>query len=61
MAAAALQFVVAHPVVVSVIPGGQNVAETRQNAGLLNRDIPAAFWADLREGGLVHPAAPVPE
>ena len=60
MAAAALQFVVAHPVVVSVIPGGQNVVETRQNAALLDRDIPAAFWADLREGGLVHPAAPVP-
>jgi D-threo-aldose 1-dehydrogenase len=61
MAAAALQFVVAHPVVVSVIPGGQNVAETRQNAELLEHEIPSAFWADLRESGLMHPKAPLPE
>jgi D-threo-aldose 1-dehydrogenase len=61
MAAAALQFVVAHPVVVSVIPGGQNVPETKQNVELLNREIPASFWTDLRESGLVHSRAPVPE
>jgi D-threo-aldose 1-dehydrogenase len=60
MAAAALQFIVAHPVVVSVIPGGQNVAETRQNAEMLDVEIPAAFWADLRESGLIHAKAPTP-
>jgi D-threo-aldose 1-dehydrogenase len=61
MAAAALQFVVAHPVVVSVIPGGQNVAETRQNAGMLDVVIPPAFWAEVRASGLLHPQAPIPE
>lgn len=61
MAAAALQFVIAHPVVATVIPGGQNVAETRQNATLLDVPIPAAFWAEVRASGLIHPQAPVPE
>lgn len=60
MAAAALQFVLAHPVVATVIPGGQNVAETKQNATLLNVDIPADFWADVRRAELIHPEAPVP-
>lgn len=60
MAAAALQFIVAHPVVVSVIPGGQNVAETRQNAAMLDVEIPKAFWADLQESGLIPSTAPIP-
>jgi D-threo-aldose 1-dehydrogenase len=60
MAAAALQFILAHPVVMSVIPGGQNVTETQQNAEMLDVDIPAVFWADLRESGLIHPRAPTP-
>lgn len=61
MAAAALQFIVAHPVVASVIPGGQNVTETRQNAAMLDVEIPAAFWTELRESGLIHPDAPTPD
>jgi len=61
MARAALHFVVAHPVVVSVIPGGQNVEQTRENAHLLDEEIPAAFWADLKEQGLIRADAPTPE
>ena len=60
MIRAALQFAAAHPVVVSVIPGGQNVAETRQNAALLDESIPAAFWQDLKDRKLIHPDAPTP-
>lgn len=60
MAAAALQFILAHPLVVSVIPGGQNVAETEQNAAMVDASIPAAFWRELRESGLVHAGAPTP-
>jgi D-threo-aldose 1-dehydrogenase len=55
---AALQFVLAHPVVVSVIPGGQTVAETSQNVAALEEHIPAAFWQDLKTHGLLHPDAP---
>lgn len=60
MAAAALQFILAHPIVTSVIPGGQNVAETEQNADMLDVDIPAAFWRELSASGLIDPRAPVP-
>lgn len=60
MPRAALQFVLAHPVVVSVIPGGQNVQETQQNIANLDGAVPAAFWAELRQRGLLHPQAPVP-
>ena len=58
--AAALQFVLAHPVTASVIPGASNPDEIRQNLASLDAPIPAAFWADLRAQGLIDPAAPVP-
>jgi len=57
---AALHFVAAHPLVVSVIPGGQNVQETLQNAGLLEEPIPAALWEDLKAKELIHPESPTP-
>jgi len=60
MVRAALHFVAAHPIVVSVIPGGQNVKETLQNASLLEEKIPAAFWDDLKARKLIHPQSPTP-
>jgi D-threo-aldose 1-dehydrogenase len=60
MAAAALQFILAHPLVMSVIPGGQNVAETEQNAAMIDVDVPAAFWEELKASGLLHADAPTP-
>ena len=58
--AAALQFILANPLVVSVIPGGQNVNETRHNASVLDEPIPAALWRDLKDKKLLHPQAPIP-
>jgi len=58
---AALHFVAAHPLVVSVIPGGQNVKETMQNAQLLDEKTPEALWKDLKESGLIHPDSPTPD
>lgn len=58
--AAALQFVLAHPLVVSVIPGGQTAGETRQNVDVLDAPIPAAMWQELRERGLLQKDAPTP-
>ena len=58
--AAALQFVLAHPAVKSVIPGAMSEREVRQNAALLEEPVPAAFWADLKSAGLLHDEAPVP-
>jgi D-threo-aldose 1-dehydrogenase len=60
IAAAALQFPLAHPVVAAVIPGPRNVDEFETNVKLLAHPIPAALWADLRAAGLLHPEAPTP-
>jgi D-threo-aldose 1-dehydrogenase len=59
--AAALQFPLAHPAVAAIIPGPRNADEFRANLALLRHPIPAALWDDLRQAGLLHPDAPVPE
>lgn len=58
--AAALQFVLAHPVVASVIPGAARPSEVTQNIASLEVAIPAAFWSDLKSQGLIDKDAPVP-
>ncbi|MEO8135981.1 MAG: aldo/keto reductase [Betaproteobacteria bacterium] len=58
--AAALQFVLAHPIVVSVIPGAAKASEVMQNAASVEAPIPAAFWSDLKARRLIDPDAPVP-
>ena len=60
LAAAALQFPLAHPAISTIIPGALSRAEVLENAAAVAFDIPAAFWAELRHEGLLHPAAPVP-
>ena len=61
LAAAALQFAAAHPVVASVIPGAQAASEVAANVGLMDVAIPPALWAALKDAGLVDPAAPTPD
>ena len=56
---AAFQFPLRHPAVVSIIPGGQGVAEMDSNARAADTQIPAALWADLKAQGLLHPDAPI--
>jgi D-threo-aldose 1-dehydrogenase len=58
--AAALQFPMAHPAVVSCIPGAQHPAQLRQNAAWFGQPLPAGLWDALRRGGLLAAAAPVP-
>ncbi len=60
MPAAALQFPLAHPQVVCVIPGMNSPAEVARAREYLQAPIPAAFWNDLRERELIRPDAPVP-
>lgn len=55
---AALQFPLLHPAIVSAIPGGQSVEEVRSNRSILDVDIPAALWDDLKAEGLIRPNAP---
>ena len=51
--AAALQFVLAHPLVASVIPGAVSAKEVGDNLRHLSASIPAAFWSDLKSKGLI--------
>lgn len=60
LAAAALQFPLAHAQVCTVIAGLATATEVEQAMTLVTRDIPAAFWQCLRDQQLIHPAAPVP-
>lgn len=56
---AAFQFPLRHPAVLSVIPGGQSVAEVRGNLQAARATIPPGLWADLKAEGLLRPDAPV--
>lgn len=58
--AAALQFVLANPVVASVIPGASRPERILEDKAALAEVIPAAFWKELREQGLVSMNAPLP-
>ncbi|MFT8231736.1 aldo/keto reductase [Pseudomonas guariconensis] len=58
--AAALQFALAHPAVVAAIPGSTRVAHANEDHAALSAVIPAAFWNDLRQQGLINALAQVP-
>ncbi|MET0436712.1 MAG: aldo/keto reductase [Devosia sp.] len=60
MKAAGLQFALAHPAVVAVIPGASKPARIAEDHAALGEAIPSAFWRDLREAGLVNAEAPLP-
>jgi D-threo-aldose 1-dehydrogenase len=60
MAAAALQFPLAHPAVVSVIPGMSSAAEVAAAVRWMSLPIPAACWQELRAQGLLRADAPTP-
>ena len=59
MVDAAFQFPLCHPAVVSVIPGGQGVAEVDANVAAATAVIPPALWADLKAQGLLRTDVPV--
>ena len=58
--AAALQFPLAHPAVVSIIPGAARPSEVEQNVASVQTPIPDAFWSDLKQQGLIDADAPTP-
>ena len=60
LAAAALQFPLAHPAVASVIPGARSADEARENGRFFEESIPDALWDDLKSAGLIVPGAPTP-
>lgn len=58
--AAALQFPLAHPAVVSCIAGAHNETELRQSIGWLETPIPQPFWQALHQRCLIDARAPLP-
>jgi D-threo-aldose 1-dehydrogenase len=58
--AAALQFPLAHPAVLSIIPGSRSEAELEENVRMVSLPIPSEFWSDLKDRKLLPPEVPVP-
>jgi D-threo-aldose 1-dehydrogenase len=60
LAAAALQFPLAHQAVASVIPGPNSPEQVQHNVAGVRHPIPADLWRELRAEGLIREDAPTP-
>ena len=60
LAAAALQFAYAHPVVVSICLGARDQKQQENNARMLESSVPRQLWEDLRAAQLIQDDAPTP-
>lgn len=60
LAAAALQFPLAHPQVAAVIPGLSDRHQVMQTIALYKTPIPLEFWQELQSCRLIREDAPVP-
>ena len=60
LAAAALQFPLAHRLVASVIPGLDSPERVIHSLALYQYEIPADLWQELRQEKLIRPDAPIP-
>lgn len=58
--AAALQFPLAHPAVVSVVSGARSAEEILENAGLMQLEIPPQLWDAFKQTGLIPAHVPTP-
>ena len=58
--AAALQFILAHPAITSVIPGARTQEEIQENFELIGYDIPGRLWDDLKREKLIPERSVVP-
>lgn len=61
LAAAAIQFPLAHPLVAAIIPGAIRPEHVETNLRLLRHPIPAQLWADLKAEGLLPANGPTPD
>ena len=60
LTAAALQFLLAHPCVATLIPGALEPAHIESNVEASQLSIPDALWAELKDEGLLREDAPTP-
>lgn len=56
--AAALQFPLHHPAVISVLAGMATPTEVQQNVSAMEHAIPGEFWESLKSAGLLNPLLP---
>ena len=56
--AVALQFGLAHPAVISTIPGSVTSDEIQDNFKMINHPIPSDLWSELKHENLLPPEAP---
>lgn len=61
IAAAALQFPLAHPAIASVVTGMGSPAEAVANMTHCRAPVPAAFWEELKHEGLIATHVPTPQ
>jgi D-threo-aldose 1-dehydrogenase len=61
LAAVALQFAYAHPVVVSACIGARDEKQQARNAELFESSVPGELWDDLRAADLIRSDAPIPQ
>ncbi len=59
--AAAVQFPLAHPAVVSLVAGVRTASHLDEYPDLIRRPIPTDLWVELREAGLLAEGAPTPD
>lgn len=58
--AAALQFPLAHPAIISVVSGARTAAQLKTNIDWFEAEIPASFWETLKARRLIAESAPLP-
>lgn len=58
--AAAAQFVKAHPAITCIVLGADTVEQIQENLAVFTDPIPADFWLELRDLGLVNARVPLP-
>jgi len=58
--AAAIQFPLGHPAVVSVLSGSRSSAELQENLAMFRYEVPDGLWDDLIAHGLLPPDVPRP-
>jgi D-threo-aldose 1-dehydrogenase len=60
LAHAAVQFVLGHPAISTLVLGAVEPSEIERNLAALEVPVPASLWSDLKSEGLLDPAAPAP-
>jgi D-threo-aldose 1-dehydrogenase len=60
IAAAALQFPLAHPAITTVVVGARSAREVEANSRFIETPIPPQLWADLHTAGLLAAGTPLP-